>query len=136
MDKTDRSGTFPFSDCREVEPVLRVCNVTLETMCVDEDRLDENQLAGGTGVPAYLPTEMTTPPVGASGAPIAFRITALCLATVIDDDILLELDDVDLCVEQMPGTVCLAPISAMGIAEVLCVGLRIGGSNPSRRSRS
>jgi len=93
-----------------VEPVLCDRNVTLETMCVDKDWFDEDQLPGGTGVSAYLTPEATTTPMGTSGTPATLRITSLCLATVIDDYILLELDKVDLGVEQMFCTVSLGPV--------------------------
>jgi hypothetical protein len=108
--------------------VLRVRNVALETVCVDEDRLDEDELLGGTGVSAYLPTEVASPPVWASATPVALRLVAWRVLPVVDDDILLELDKVDLGVEQMPRTVRLAPVPAAGISEVRCVGLGIDGS--------
>ena len=122
----------PFqSRCRNsrcVEPVLRVCKVTLEKMSVDKDWFDEDQLPGGTGMSAYLMAKVSSTPVGTSDTPITFRITSLCLATVIDDDILLELDEVDLGVEQMPRTVCLGLVCASCVSYVPFVGLGIDGS--------
>ena len=59
-----------------------VRTVTLETMCVDKDWFDEDQLPGGTGVFAYLTPEVTTTPMGTSGTPTTLRITLLCLASV------------------------------------------------------
>ena len=115
----------------ETKPVLCVRNVTLETVCVDEDWFDEDQLPIGTGVSAYLTPKVTSTPVGTSGDPITFRITSLCLATVIDDDILLEPDEVDLGVEQMSCTVCLGSVCASCVADVLLVGLGIYGSEIS-----
>ena len=84
-----------------------------------------------------LTPEVTTPPVGAILSPVTVRLLMGRLLPVVDNHILLELDEVDLGVEQSPGTLRFSLVLASGITEMPSMGLRINGTEDyARRSGS